>query len=86
VRDQDGDGAAIDRAAEGGDHVVGGGAQRAAEIGLGQDQRGQHRPQRQRQADGERQRQRQQRRDGDAQRQQQLGLSLPQALADEAKV
>ena len=80
--DQHGDGAAIDRTAERADHVVDGGAQRAADARLGQDQRGHHHPQRQRHVEGERQRQRQQRRDGDAQRQHQLGPPPVQAGAE----
>ena len=47
MRNQHRDGAAIDRAADGAEHVVAGRLQRPADAHLGHDQGGQHRPQRQ---------------------------------------
>ena len=44
MRDQHRDGAAIDRAADGAEHVVAGRLQRPADAHLGDDERGQHRP------------------------------------------
>ncbi|MGY3405370.1 hypothetical protein ACVWZV_001483 [Bradyrhizobium sp. GM5.1] len=49
IRDQDRDGAPIDGAADGAEHVIARRLQRAPDAQLGHDQRGQHRPERQQQ-------------------------------------
>ena len=65
MRNQYRDGAAIDRAADGPEHIITGRLERPADAHLGYDQGGQHRPQRQQQMQRQRDHQRAEGRHGD---------------------